>query len=289
MAALALRKLGAWITAAIPSGLLVVACGTDTSTIGAPGADGAPPSQGCASGEVYCTGCGGGGFCAQACPAVQCPSTDGGPEDAAAAGDAGGAEGGACPATAPTYCLDCSGGGFCVSGTCPATTCPIRDAGADAPASVDGSEGGSSDGAPAGLIRCGSSWCNAMSENCRFHADWSVYCGPKATGGGLSCSSPASCPAGQICCAWQDIAGTVTAQCSAAPCPAGPAPSSPYLLCATQSDCPSGQPCSYNIIPASPGGPVACDKCAGVSCASPKQCCPGSGTCYNPGCGSCCT
>jgi hypothetical protein len=121
MAALALRRLGARITPAILSGVLVAACGTDTSTLGAPGADGAPPS----------------------------PSADGGPEDAAKAGDAGGAEGGACPATAPTYCLDCSGGGFCVSGTCPATTCPVRDAGPDAPASVDGSDGGSSDGARA--------------------------------------------------------------------------------------------------------------------------------------------
>jgi hypothetical protein len=144
------------------------------------------------------------------------------------------------------------------------------------------------DAAPAGLTRCGSSWCDAHTQDCCFHADWSEFCGQKGGSGcTVSCSSPASCPSGQVCCATQAQSGTVTATCSSTPC-AGSGPVGSYQLCATQADCPGGQPCTYHVIPASDPGPIACDKCAGVSCASPMQCCPSSGSCYNPGCGSCC-
>jgi hypothetical protein len=164
----------------------------------------------------------------------------------------------------------------------------MTDAQVDARMPADAADGTGVDAAPSGLIRCGSSWCDALTQDCCFHADWSEYCGPKGTSCGLSCSSPASCPPGQICCATQQSAGSVTASCSSTPCTAGPGPASSYQLCGSDADCPSGQPCSYHLIPASDPGPIACDKCAQVSCTSPNQCCPGSGSCYNPGCGSCC-
>ena len=262
----------------------VAACGTSGSTGGGSTGDGSLPGQACPSREVYCGGCGGGGFCAQACPLLECPSDAGG-----IGGEAGGADGGACPATAPSHCTDCNGGGFCVSGTCPVASCPGADASSDAPVAFDAAESGPVDAAPPGLIRCGSAWCNATNETCCLHPDFTGYCAAKGTCNGLACSSPASCLLGQVCCAAQSSSGTVTSQCAASgPCPLGSGPSSAYLLCATPGDCPSGQPCSYNLIPAVSGGPLACDKCAGVSCASPKQCCPGTGQCYNPGCGSCC-
>src|SRR5258708_4447355 len=92
------------------------ACGSSATT--QPGSD-AATSGSCAAGKVYCLGCGGGGFCATACPALSCPSPpDGG-------GDAG--AGSRCEGDASTSCLDCSGEPFCVSGACPALSCPTTD------------------------------------------------------------------------------------------------------------------------------------------------------------------
>lgn len=115
------------------------ACGAGQGTLDSMGADAAADRHGCAMGDVYCTGCGGGGFCSQGCPTIVCPTGDGGMADGAAGGDAGAdtrdaadardADAIGCPSAAPTSCLDCSGGGFCVSGACPAKTCPVRDAG----------------------------------------------------------------------------------------------------------------------------------------------------------------
>ncbi|MGH7435567.1 MAG: hypothetical protein ACRENE_07815 [Polyangiaceae bacterium] len=169
------------------------------------------------------------------------------------------------------------------------------DGGASAEASVDAAsldvaslpEEGGSDGAPAGLIHCGSAWCAVASQDCCITGSWTEQCGSKGTcttaGGRLSCSSPASCGAGQTCCATQMMSGAVTATCSSSPCTAGS-----YQLCGSPSDCPSGQGCAYDLIPAASGGPMACDQCAGVSCASGSQCCPSTGHCYSAGCGSCC-
>lgn len=136
------RTLAAlWIGGCLP------ACGSIGSTPDAMGGDGASNGPGCGAAEVYCTACDGGGFCSQQCPRLACPlADDAGAAEAGAAEagadatvDASRSEGGVCPASAPAYCLDCNGGGFCVSGSCPATTCPVRDSGASPP--PDGSTG----------------------------------------------------------------------------------------------------------------------------------------------------
>jgi hypothetical protein len=263
---------------ALLEAVCIPACGTDRSNLGDASADvtnaGAnvvdasadvPPSnQDCAPGEVSCPACGGGSICMPACLPLRCSGSDAGSSDAAPTGDAGAQE----------------------SGTCSVSTCPMVDAQSDVRMQPDAADAGGVDAAPLGLIRCGSSWCDALTQDCCFHADWSEYCGPKSSSCGLSCSSPASCPPSQICCATQTMAGSVTASCSSTPCTAGPGGG--YQLCASEADCPGGQPCAYHLIPASDPGPIACAKCAAVSCTNPMQCCPASGSCYNPGCGSCC-
>ena len=112
--------------AAILTALILVGCSSsDATTI--PQND----QHGCAPGATYCPGCNGGGFCSSGggCPGYQCPAPipDSGPADDAANGDAAIADASGCGAM--TSCADCNGDAFCVSGACPATTCPARDAG----------------------------------------------------------------------------------------------------------------------------------------------------------------
>lgn len=97
---------------------LAAACGSTAGT----------QSGACASGQVYCTGCGSGGFCATGqCPAFTCPAvSDGGAAD-------GSLPSGTCPA-GQAACSDCSGGTICVVALCGAIQCPPKtlEAGADA-------------------------------------------------------------------------------------------------------------------------------------------------------------
>jgi len=151
-------------------------------------------------------------------------------------------------------------------------------------AATGGSGGGSGGGGGArapGLITCGDTTCDARSQDCCVSGAWEEICGSKGSCmfGALSCSSAASCAMGQVCCASTDMAGTPTAVCATAPCPA-------YQLCSSTSECVSGGPCSGSIYP---GSPAVCDKCAGVSCNAGDECCPSSGACCPTGSGSCCT
>ena len=145
---------------ALLAALLLCECGSSTPSPASNEGDGAAGDLGCPSGDVYCAGCHGGGFCSTHCPAVACPamaasdegSSSGGadsssgsssglqaragdartPPDATSLADATAEGGNGCPSGMPNYCADCNGGGFCVSGGCPVATCPVRDAGTDA-------------------------------------------------------------------------------------------------------------------------------------------------------------
>ncbi len=134
---------------------LIVGCGASGADAGSQGA--------CPSGDVYCAACDGGGFCSNACPGIECFASDGGGTFDGAS-DAAIIDGGACPASASTPCLDCNGGIFCVAGSCPAMTCPLADAGADARS--DGCRVSPPDAsADGGTVGCTSSTC-PTSELC---------------------------------------------------------------------------------------------------------------------------
>lgn len=113
------------LLAASVAAVLAIACGgTTTGTTGT-------PNEMCPAGATYCHSCGGGGFCASACPGFACPGVEAGipiPIEAGdATGDASGGVGdaGGCPGGMPFFCTDCNGGGFCVAGGRPAIQCPI--------------------------------------------------------------------------------------------------------------------------------------------------------------------
>jgi hypothetical protein len=219
----------AWWTAACAA--LIAACGSGASTPTMADADG---STGCAAGETYCTGCGGGGFCSHGCPGFQCPAVAG---DGGAVGDAG-LEGGACPSSAPVPCLDCAGGTFCVATACPLTTCPAPEAGSDAAAIGDG----------------------ALGAPCRTSSDCSVATGnyclgpvpPSCSCGNGSCTSDLQCaPDGgnRIC---QSFCGGACIQmcvpgCTDASCGEGTRCGVSHRCeskpCAGASDCPAQFDC----------------------------------------------
>jgi hypothetical protein len=122
---------------AILAALIAGGCSSSDATATTTQKDG----NGCAAGEIYCSGCNGGGFCSQGgCPNFQCPAPipDSGRADDAASGDATIVDAAGC-GSSMTSCIDCNGGAFCVSGACPKTTCPARDAGTsgDADANSD--------------------------------------------------------------------------------------------------------------------------------------------------------
>ena len=92
----------------------VAACGST-------GAGNSPPGQGCPAGQVYCSACGGGGFCASStCPAFSCPA----PADA---GESEASMPASCP-SGQTACTDCGRGTLCLSAGCGSIFCPSLDA-----------------------------------------------------------------------------------------------------------------------------------------------------------------
>jgi hypothetical protein len=199
-----LRLVVCYALVALGSAALVAACGSSASSM-SDGVSGAPDggegsdsavtpdvTQGvCRAGEQSCSSCHGGVFCAPSCPQIACPGTSEG-----GAFDAGGAEGGACGA-GQVSCLDCSGGTFCVTGSCPATTCPVRDAGADGPRPADSADDGRSD-ANRTSFDGGGSVCPGAAPPppgyplCRSSADCTAIatCGQQALSGCGGCSGP---------------------------------------------------------------------------------------------------
>jgi hypothetical protein len=129
-----------WALPAMMALGLAGACGAPANAPGTTTTNCGSPS------DVRCPTCNGGWFCSPAadCPALGCPVDDGGmmrdaaPDDATGptpVGDASGSSG--CPAGMPNTCSDCRGGVFCSSGSCPAVSCPVLEAGAaDTSASV---------------------------------------------------------------------------------------------------------------------------------------------------------
>jgi hypothetical protein len=143
---------------------LGLACGSSASSQGG-------QTGGCAPGQVPCTGCGSGGFCAVSqCPAVTCPApSDGGGAD-------GSLQSGACP-VGQAACSDCSGGTLCIVGGCGAVQCP--------PPSLDAAAGAqdvlaSEESSP--LAPCGDGGCAAPN-----------YCFLLACGGGAPIPDAAPC------------------------------------------------------------------------------------------------
>ena len=215
------------------------------SACGQSGSDQASP--GCPTGTTYCAGCGGGGFCAAACPALACPAADAGTADAVAgSGDAA-----MCPLSTTTYCTDCGGGGFCVSGTCPAIACPGLEAGTDGGGATDGSQ------------RCSTNAdCPALSSTSSYAA-----CSPGGqevfSGCGVCAPAPNPCNVDSDCLLIHDAAPPVPmvcgplASCFCAPsgmsgsCVAAPRPSDcdadevfqggrcKAKPCSVDADCPS--------------------------------------------------
>ena len=197
----ALRFVVCHALAVLGSAAFTAACGSNASSMsdgvsvgsdGGGGSDSAVADDvsagGCGAGEQSCSSCNGGVFCAPSCPQIACPGTSEG-----GAFDAGGTEGGAC-AAGQVACLDCSGGTFCVAGSCPATTCPVRDAGTDGPRPADGAGDVRSDANTTSLdgggpVCPGATPPPAGYPLCRSSADCTVpaTCAPQTLSGCGAC------------------------------------------------------------------------------------------------------
>jgi hypothetical protein len=189
----------------------IASCGSATQAPEQSPADAASNELACASGEVYCAACSGGGFCTQrVCPAVACPAADGGGSPA---------DGGPC-APGQVSCLDCSGAPFCVPGACPAATCPGGDAATNALPRLDAGpnacvQAGGECGCTCSLGYQSSRslspscpqpcpTCGACSGNCCLPVapdsggDADASNGSAADAGPIPCGA-STCDAGQIC------------------------------------------------------------------------------------------
>lgn len=151
--------------------------------------------------------------------------------------------------------------------------------GAGGMAGGGGSGGSGGTGGAAGGIKCGTSLCDAATQDCcvsGYGAMGTYACtgkGSCTTGGVLTCSSNRNCGSGRYCCDECNPTGSTrlpNLTCSDAPCPCRQA-------CEVDADCPGGQPCVWD----------RCNKCSGITCPMGTTCCSGSGKCVG-GCGSCC-
>jgi hypothetical protein len=287
-----------WATAALVSVGSLAACASAAGSMSG-------GTQGCAAGEVYCATCNGGGFCSsQGCPAYACPvvgpaaaeagADAGSVDDAASVDDANGTDSGLCPADKPSYCLDCSGGGFCVSGPCPASTCPVRDAGALP------SDGGADAGcrsnadcpnstcsspftplpypAPAAPIVIGTAACDA-DRDCYVPYWFAPFCKSNACSAG--CNSDLDCApdGGNLLCVTvffpnRGSTNSCTPGCFAGGCPEGSACASSHRCvpstCSGASNCPAQFDCVQGTCT-----PRGCQKDAD---------CPSGGYCFGGQC-----
>jgi hypothetical protein len=208
-----LERPAVWALAALLSVEFIGACGTAANTTGTTG--------GCGSGEVYCTACGGGGFCSQGCPTIVCPAGDSGTADGAANGDAAadasdvdiGVSGfqGVCPGASPPatgYPLcrsaaDCTGGASCAQqpfGGCGACVTPQHVCKADSdclPAGAAVCEpyvetsgcicGGSPNGTRC-MAKCPGRTCETDTQ-----CSATGHCQPTPCGQGYNCPSGRAC------------------------------------------------------------------------------------------------
>jgi hypothetical protein len=167
-------------------------CGTSPTTLGTESGD-AATATGCPAGDVYCSGCAGGGYCAATCGPLVCP---GAPDGSAAmddGGDGGGASdaGNGCPPSAPVLCRDCSGAGFCVSGACAGFACPVADSGGPPPDAGDSGPSPDASAVDAGLDL----------DSGVFAPDGACECQPYWCGCGVCDPAQIACTVGAPACA----------------------------------------------------------------------------------------
>jgi hypothetical protein len=243
---------------------LATACGNGASTQ-TPDADGAPAGGGCSSGQFYCMACGGGGFCSEACPMIDCPAGDGAAGGDAAVVDGGGADGG-CPSGASTSCVDCNGGEFCVSGACPLATCPARDGG------VSSFQGVCPGASPplAGYPVCRSS---ADCVGVSFCAEQPVGGCGVCVGVEHACTTDSDClPVGAMVC--EPYVETSPCLCNGASNGTRCVPKCPGNACDADSQCSATGHCL----------PTPCSQ--GYTCPSDLACKPGDASADVHGCGT---
>lgn len=273
-------RLAPWIAVlAVGS---IGACGNSASTVGTTG--------GCATGEVFCTTCGSGGFCGHTCPAVLCPSGDGG-----AGGDAAVADADACP-SGTTSCLDCNGGAFCVSGPCPLMTCPVQDAGMGGDTGMGGLQSvcpGASP-PPAGYPLCRSPMDCKTGATCSRQPQ--SGCGG-CTGPPHECSADSDClptgarvcePVQMVTCCGTLPGAQCSAKCTATTCAAdtqctatGHCKPTP---CGQGYSCPSDRTCKPTDATADAHGCTLKLCTEGFACASDQECNPTSAGADPHGC-----
>ncbi|MEO7094388.1 MAG: hypothetical protein ABI175_14120 [Polyangiales bacterium] len=110
------------------------------------------------------------------------------------------------------------------------------------PPPLDGTVPPADGGAP-GRITCGATTCDAAKQDCciAFGGGGGSTCiakGGTCSGAALSCSSAASCKAGEVCCSKRSASGAISSVCEATKC-AGTEPQ----ICATDAECPTGTRC----------------------------------------------
>jgi hypothetical protein len=234
---------------------------------------GAPPAaQGCPAGQMYCSGCGSGGFCTSGgCPAFTCPApADAGGSDAATSTAS-------CP-TGQTACADCSGGTLCLSTGCGAISCPSLDASAN--------EGG-------GSQSDGPQPCHTNAD-CSGPFAYSCSPGGAVVGCGVAMRPPYPCNVDSDCQLIQDAAPPRPMVCGQpGGCVYG---NSCVPACQSDSDCAGGdsvcrlghcvaKPCSVNADCPSIGiYDFVCTSsmCTSKGCASDSDC--HGGFCVNRTC-----
>jgi hypothetical protein len=100
------------------------------------------------------------------------------------------------------------------------------------------------DGPAPGRISCGPGvTCDAASQECcvAFGGGGGSKCiakGGACSGAALSCSSAASCPSGDVCCAGRDPSGAITSTCEPTKCSG-----TEQQICATDAECGPGGRC----------------------------------------------
>lgn len=102
---------------------------------------------------------------------------------------------------------------------------------------------------PSGPIACGSSTCDAATQQCCLTFDSQGGASGSCTSSGkcdgdlaLSCASGKNCPSGQVCCADLADDNTATATCKAT-CGDTSRNGDSAQLCTADSECPKGQRC----------------------------------------------
>jgi hypothetical protein len=139
-----------------------------------------------------------------------------------------------------------------------------------------------SDGSTPGIIECGTTTCNAATQQCcvTWQGASCIAKGAQCQGIVATCDGPEDCNPGQICC------GRTWGQNRGLTCTAPNACNNGERVCHLDADCVSGERCcnettiaGYTVLTCAPAAdcpniyPTPGVPCGGSTCYSPQLCC----------------